>query len=164
MWCMLSFGIRKRPQCVLVCESAKVIWSPRKIVPNEEDNYTNPILEIYPKKISTIKNIKNKRFKTRSEFLLCRVLDFFCSTIPIRLKKKIRKLYIFLFPSFIWNLSQPLYIQISVYLSTNNVWLIAISQMSFEQNTFNFMDTLDSLHIIIFTYSQLILHEVIFSI
>ena len=77
MWCMLSFGIRKRPQCVLVCESAKVIWSPRKIVPNEEDNYTNPILEIYPKKISTIKNIKNKRFKTRSEFLLCRVLDFF---------------------------------------------------------------------------------------
>jgi len=37
-------------QCVLVCESAKVIWSPRKIVPNEEDNYTNPLLEIYPKK------------------------------------------------------------------------------------------------------------------
>jgi len=65
-----------------------------KIVPNEEDNYTNPLLEIYPKKIlSTIKNIKKKRFKTRSEFLLCSVGFFFCSTIYLSdLKKKDQKI------------------------------------------------------------------------
>ena len=106
--------IRKRPQCVLVCESAKVIWSPRKIVPNEEDNYTNPLLEIYPKKISTIKNIKNKRFKTRSEFLLCRVLDFFLLHYNLSDFKKRSENYTY---HFFFLLLSGIYLSLFIYKS-----------------------------------------------